>query len=401
MLALGVCLASILVASLSLRGLDSLKSLERRSHKQYLKQVILDNVVSKVLTDLQLATRYPDAEGLQYPPCHADALPSAAATNQFKYQPCDNKDKDDGGNFTLDAYLLRGVAPGYSHKLCTFPTGTPASQRPQRCSVTHLGSYSPTTKTFEYPKGAFRVSGLYYPETDPSVTLTRTAPQMYSLSITFKICDPVIARSGGPLPGDQTGIENTRKKAWNAWNSAQPNCPNSQRVQVSYNGVINTNSEYFQGKTGVPAVTGSGSTSPFDGTFIGTASGTSTVASGGSAGTTTTTSPSTTGVSTTTTTTTTVPAPTPFSSGVTFTLNQSGNTIAGTWNTPGGANAGQVNGTASGNSANITMTHNSCAGNLTGTMTKNSDGTLTISISGSFGSSCGGAINATLTAVPN
>jgi hypothetical protein len=401
MLALAVCLVSVLVASLSLRGIDSLKQFERLSHKQYLKQVILDNVVSKVLTDLQLATRYPDAEGLQYPPCHADALPSAAATNQHKYQPCDNKDKDDGYNFTLDAYLLRGVAPGYSHKLCTYPTGTPASQRPQRCSVTHLGSYSPTTKTFEYPKGAFRVSGLYYPETDPSVILTRTAAQIYSLSITFKICDPVIERSGGPLPGDQTGIENTRKKEWNAWNSAQPNCPNSKRVKVSYTGVINTNSDYFQGKTGVPAVTGSGSTSPFEGTFIGTASGTTTAASGGSAGTTTTTSPSTPGVSTTTTTTTTLPAPTPFSSGVNFTLNQSGNTIAGTWNIPGGAHGGLVNGTASGNSAHITMTHTGCSGTLTGTMTKNSDGTLTISISGSFGSSCGGAINATLTAAPN
>jgi hypothetical protein len=33
-------------------------------------------------------------------------------------------------------------------------------------------------------------------------------------------------------------------------------------------------------------------------------------------------------------------------------------------------------------------------------MTKNSNGTLTISISGSFGSSCGGAITATLTAAP-
>lgn len=395
--ALVVSVGGLLIATYLNSGLNTQRAVERKSSQQHLNHLVLNAVVSKVLTDLQLATRYPDAESLQSPPCHADLGSSYActATKCLRYQPCDNKDKDDSNHFTLDAYLLRGVAPGYDSNTCTYPAGTPPAQRPQRCKLPHPGYYVAlnTQKKISYPKGAFRVSasggtGYLTPESDPSVTIKKIAAELYQVDISFSICDPGFVRSA-PDPNDTVAVNATRGVNWST------TCDPNSKATLVYNGLLNTKADYVQGTVGAIAL--ATTSNPFDGTFSGSGSGssvTSTTIGGGSSATTT-----TMGGGSSSTTTTIPPSPNMFTLGFYITLNQSGSNVTGSWRDYSGSHSGAVNGTASGNTATLSLTHNSCTGTLNAAATKLSNGNLTLVISGILGSPCG-KISATATATP-
>lgn len=90
-----------------------------------------------------------------------------------------------------------------------------------------------------------------------------------------------------------------------------------------------------------------------------------------------------------------VAAAVPYSSGLTYTLSQTGNAVTGTWSTVMG-NAGTVSGTVSGSSVAFTVVQvTPCAGSVNGTGTMSNNGnTLTGSYAGTM---CGQALSANFT----
>lgn len=82
----------------------------------------------------------------------------------------------------------------------------------------------------------------------------------------------------------------------------------------------------------------------------------------------------------------------PYSTGLTYTLTQTGNAVTGTWSTALG-NAGTVAGTVSGASVAFTLVQTApCAGSVTGTATISNNG---MTLAGSYaGTMCGQALSA-------
>lgn len=86
-------------------------------------------------------------------------------------------------------------------------------------------------------------------ETDPQVTLERlgsTAPKkyLYRLSIEFDICDEPV--TGRVVPLDPAARKNTLAVNWS------PACASKNLRTLSYSGIINVNSPFFQDGSGFP-----------------------------------------------------------------------------------------------------------------------------------------------------
>ncbi len=244
---IGVIVVSIVTLTTSLiflRGITASKNLAKRIANQNQFKLLIDPLATKVLIDLQLAARYPDALGLRNPPTSIflhNLVPLRPPPRNFLLVPvpgvprvpCSAKKPYKPGNppekFTLDAYL--GYLPTNDLK-CTnpYPTTVP---------------YNETTKTFVYPKGVVSTpSGatVFIPESNPSVRLTKIkgSPFLYTLNITFNMCNPPVAGRTQP-----SNIENTLNKAW------PTSCPASQLARMTYDAIINVDTPYFQDGSGL------------------------------------------------------------------------------------------------------------------------------------------------------
>ena len=217
---IGVIVVSIVTLTTSLiflRGITASKNLAKRIANQNQFKLLIDPLATKVLIDLQLAARYPDALGLRNPP-NSPAIGI----------PCSAKGLASTAKYTLDAYLV----PDSISCKNPYPTAVPP-----------YPLYK--TKTFVYPKGVVSTpSGatVFIPESNPSVRLTKIngSPFLYTLNITFEMCNPPVA--GRTQPSD---IENTLNKAW------PTSCPASQLARMTYDAIINVNTPYFQDGSGV------------------------------------------------------------------------------------------------------------------------------------------------------
>ncbi|NQW44225.1 MAG: hypothetical protein HQ462_02335 [Deltaproteobacteria bacterium] len=216
---LGVIVVSIVTLTTSLiflRGITASKNLARRIANQNQFKLLIDPLATKVLIDLQLAARYPDALGLRNPP-----------NSPAPEIPCSARGLAPNAKYTLDAYLVPDLIS------CKNPY--PKTSPP----------YPYTTKTFDYPKGVVSTpSGatVFIPESNPSVRLTKIpgSPFLYTLNITFNMCNPPVA--GRTQPSD---IENTINKAW------PTSCPASQLARMTYDAIINVDTPYFQDGSGL------------------------------------------------------------------------------------------------------------------------------------------------------
>ena len=185
------------------------------------------------MNDLQVAVRYPDAVGL---PAHPKKPPSEGTA-------CATKDAPLNGIFTLDAYLLR------EEDECPIPIQPPLGQEP------YYNNYTANSKTYTYPKGLLKVdffknngasSSPIIAETDPQVTLERlgaSPPQkyMYRLEVSFDVCDEPVA--GRVIPADPASTKGVN------WPTA---CATKNLRTLAFSGVINVNSDFFQGGTKLP-----------------------------------------------------------------------------------------------------------------------------------------------------
>ncbi len=223
---LGVIVVSIVTLTTSLiflRGITASKNLARRIANQNQFKLLIDPLATKVLIDLQLAARYPDALGLRNPPnSPALGIPCSAKKPDPK-QPLPRE------KFTLDAYLV----PDLISCKNPYPTTSPP--------------YLYTTKTFVYPKGVVSTpSGatVFIPESNPIVILTKRpgSPFLYTLNITFNMCNPPVAGRTAILPAD---IGNTLGSPW------PTSCPASQLAIMTYNAIINVDTPYFQDGSGL------------------------------------------------------------------------------------------------------------------------------------------------------
>ena len=239
---IGVIVVSIVTLTTSLiflRGITASKNLARRIANQNQFKLLIDPLATKVLIDLQLAARYPDALGLRNPPTSIflhNLVPLRPPPRQPPVPvpgvpgvPCSAKGLAPNSKYTLDAYL--GYLPPNDLK-CTnpYPTTVP---------------YNETTKRFVYPKGVVSTpSGatVFIPESNPIVILTKRpgSPSLYTLNITFNMCNPPVA--GRTQPSD---IENTINKAW------PTSCPASQLARMTYDAIINVDTPYFQDGSGL------------------------------------------------------------------------------------------------------------------------------------------------------
>lgn len=216
---IGVIVVSIVTLTTSLiflRGITASKNLARRIANQNQFKLLIDPLATKVLIDLQLAARYPDALGLRNPP-----------NSPAPGIPCSAKGLASTAKYTLDAYL---VPESISCKN-PYPTTSPP--------------YPDTQKTFVYPKGVVSTpSGatVFIPESDPSVVLTKIngSPFLYTLNITFNMCNPPVAGRTQP-----SNIKNTLYKAW------PTSCPASQLARMTYDAIINVDTPYFQDGSGL------------------------------------------------------------------------------------------------------------------------------------------------------
>ncbi len=216
---IGVIVVSIVTLTTSLiflRGITASKNLAKRIANQNQFKLLIDPLATKVLIDLQLAARYPDALGLRNPP-NSPAIGI----------PCSAKGLASTAKYTLDAYLV----PDLISCKNPYPTTKPP--------------YPYTTKTFVYPKGVVSTpSGatVFIPESNPSVVLTKIpgSDLLYTLNITFNMCNPPVA--GRTQPSD---IENTIYKAW------PTSCPASQLARMTYDAIINVDTPYFQDGSGL------------------------------------------------------------------------------------------------------------------------------------------------------
>lgn len=226
LLTVGISIGTLLTASWGLRSVLSQKNLQRRISQDYLSNLILEQVITKVLTDLKLASRFPDAVALRQPPLS----PNFGGVGSVF---CDPRDPNDGNRFTLDAYLVP------FNRMCQIP---------------HPGNYGFNVKNnIIYPKGAFRVPffgrnsnvpiTFLTPETDPQVRLSRIGPERYRIQITFGVCTAPVNGRIPPDPNDPLNIVRVNNTLGVAWN---PTCPPNTRSQLNYDGFINTNTPYFQ-----------------------------------------------------------------------------------------------------------------------------------------------------------
>ncbi len=223
---IGVIVVSIVTLTTSLiflRGITASKNLAKRIANQNQFKLLIDPLATKVLIDLQLAARYPDALGLRNPPnSPAIGIPCSAKKPDPK-QPLPPE------KFTLDAYLV----PDLISCKNPYPTTKPP--------------YPYTTKTFVYPKGVVSTpSGatVFIPESNPSVVLTKIpgSDLLYTLNITFNMCNPPVAGRTQPSPSD---IKNTLNNAW------PTSCPASQLARMTYDAIINVDTPYFQDGSGL------------------------------------------------------------------------------------------------------------------------------------------------------
>lgn len=216
---IGVIVVSIVTLTTSLiflRGITASKNLARRIANQNQFKLLIDPLATKVLIDLQLAARYPDALGLRNPP-----------NRPAPKIPCSARGLAPDAKYTLDAYLV----PDSISCKNPYPTSVPP--------------YPYTTKTFVYPKGVVSTpSGatVFIPESNPSVMLTKIpgSPFLYTLNITFNMCNPPVAGRTQP-----PNIENTINQAW------PTSCPASQLALMTYNAIINVDTPYFQDGSGL------------------------------------------------------------------------------------------------------------------------------------------------------
>ncbi len=231
LLSFAISISSLTLMSWGLNGVVSQKNIQRRVTQENRHNLILEQVVTKILTDLLLATKHPDAVALKNPP-----QPPIIAGNLVR---CASIDPDDGNRNTLDAYLV--------------PSNL-------TCQTPHPGNYQtfyPTTnvlvKQVTYPKGVFRV--LYFrknanlgttfltPESDPQVTIRKIAAERYHITITFAVCtDPVDGRNP-PDPNDPINIAAVSSTLNVPWN---PTCALDTQANLTYEGFIYTNTPYFQ-----------------------------------------------------------------------------------------------------------------------------------------------------------
>ncbi len=227
---IGVIVVSIVTLTTSLiflRGITASKNLARRIANQNQFKLLIDPLATKVLIDLQLAARYPDALGLRNPPNSPALGIPCSAKKPDPTQPLPPLPQLPREKFTLDAYLV----PDLISCKNPYPTTSPP--------------YLYTTKTFVYPKGVVSTpSGatVFIPESDPSVVLTKIPGSsfLYTLNITFNMCNPPVA--GRTQPSD---IENTINKDW------PTSCPASQLATMTYDAIINVETPYFQDGSGL------------------------------------------------------------------------------------------------------------------------------------------------------
>ncbi|NBX75670.1 MAG: hypothetical protein EBQ92_03885 [Proteobacteria bacterium] len=350
---LGIAGASFIILLASMQAVISQKNTARTLWNRQQFNALLNPWVSQIMNDLQLAARYPEAVGL---PAH----PIKAANGA----PCATKDAPTNGKYTLDAYLLPA---GQACPLAIQPT--------QIGHDPYYNNYSANRKTYNYPKGLLTVdffknnaetSVPIVAETDPRVTLERlgsTTPQkyLYRVSVDFDVCDEPVA--GRVVPSAEADRKNTIGVNW-----ATP-CPSRNLRRLSYSGIINADSPFFQEGTGFPPLnSGSipsencGDTSkPFDGTFESNLIG-SMATSGGAVD---------------------------LSEDLNTMITQTGTALTGNWNTSSTLN-GTVSGTANGRTVtNASMTWaGGCTGTLVGTYTISDDGCLlTGNLSGSLSGS--------------
>ena len=218
---IGVIVVSIVTLTTSLiflRGITASKNLARRIANQNQFKLLIDPLATKVLIDLQLAARYPDALGLRNPP-NSPALGI----------PCSARGLAPNAKYTLDAYLVPDLIS------CKNPYPTTKPPDPY------------TIKTFVYPKGVVSTpSGatVFIPESNPSVRLTKIngSPFLYTLNITFNMCNPPVAGRAAILPAD---IGNTLGSPW------PTSCPASQLARMTYDAIINVDTPYFQDGSGL------------------------------------------------------------------------------------------------------------------------------------------------------
>jgi hypothetical protein len=334
--------ASTIMLSLSMQAVVSQKNTARKLWNRQQFNALLNPWVSQIMNDLQLAARYPEANGL---PAHPDEAANGT--------PCATKDAPTNGKYTLDAYLLPPA-----------PARCPMAIQPSQIGEEpYYNNYPANRKTYQYPKGLLTVdffknnaetSVPIVAETDPQVTLERlgsTAPQkyLYRLSIGFEICDEPV--TGRVVPSDPAARKNTLAVNWS------PACASEHLRKLSYSGIINVNSPFFQDGIGFPPINGGTIASdtcgdpsnPFAGTFDANLIGSMTT-SGGTVD---------------------------LSEDFIATLFQTSGALSGTWNASSNAN-GAVNGTITGrtvNNASMTWT-GGCTGTLTGNFTISDDGCL-------------------------
>jgi hypothetical protein len=249
--------ASLVFLSLSMQGVISQKNTARRIWNLQQFNALLNPWVSRVMNDLQVAVRYPDAVGL---PAHPQ--------KSLEGTPCATKDAPLNGIYTLDAYLWP------EGQMCPIPIQPPLGQEP------YYNNYPAKSKTYSYPKGLLKVDFFknngstpepIVAETDPEVTLERlgaSAPQkyLYRLGVSFNVCDEPVA--GRVIPADPASTKGVN------WPTA---CAQKNLRKLSFSGVINVNSNFFQGGTTLPpknptaipnqTCPSQNPSEPFDGTY--------------------------------------------------------------------------------------------------------------------------------------
>ena len=200
-----------------LQGVLNQKLLARRLANTNLNRLLTQQIVTRIMTDLQLAAKYPDAEGLIGAPMHA--VVNGSPTSPL---PCANEDPTAANRFTLNAYLVM-----------------PTSRCKTKEQLPNTGYTAAETNTFSktitYPRANFSVPffGLnrsyaaganISPATDPVVTIQRVGiSEIYRLTINFGVCDPSVFGFGSATPSTCTTPDN-----------------------LTYMGLINTNTDYFQ-----------------------------------------------------------------------------------------------------------------------------------------------------------
>ena len=224
--------ASLVFLSFSMQGIISQKNTARRLWNRQQFNALLNPWVSRVINDLQVAVRYPDAVGL---PAHPK--------KHLEGTPCATKDAPINGIYSLDAYLLP------EGQECPIPIQPPLDQEP------YYNNYPANPKSYTYPKGLLTVDFFknnaatavpIVAETDPQVTLERlgaSAPQkyMYRLGVSFNVCDEPVA--GRVIPADPATTKGVD------WPTA---CAQKNLRQLAFSGVINVNSDFFQGGKTLP-----------------------------------------------------------------------------------------------------------------------------------------------------